>query len=151
MRHSCSIRLYSYIRSAIQLSRYHCSLINDPHKMETKQSHLLMHPVRNERCSDSLTDNNTSMHNCQETTTFHVDNKPVVYSIYSVPARHIYEGAAPCPYCIAPCPNSLTPCPNSLMPCPIYIAPCPNNKIIIHFFLHIQYTVIAVFVFSDSL
>ena len=28
-----------------------------------------------------------------------------------VPARHVSEGAAPCPYCLAPCPNSLAPCP----------------------------------------
>ena len=31
---------------------------------------------------------------------------------HGVPARHISEGAAPCPYC-----------PNSLASCPIYIAP----------------------------
>ena len=41
--------------------------------------------------------------------------------MFSVPARHIYEGAAPCSYCLAPCPTSLAPCP-------IYIAPCPNLK-----------------------
>ena len=40
---------------------------------------------------------------------------------YSVPARHISEGAAPCPYRLAPCPNSLAPRP-------IYIAPCPNRQ-----------------------
>ena len=26
--------------------------------------------------------------------------------LISVPARHISEGAAPCPYCLAPCPNN---------------------------------------------
>ena len=55
----------------------------------------------------------------------------------SVPARHISEGAAPCPYCLAPCPNSLAPCP-------IYMAPCPK-KIKLS-----RIIVIAVFVFSDS-
>ena len=39
----------------------------------------------------------------------------------SVPARHISEGAAPCPY-------RLKPCPNSLVLCPIYIAPCASEK-----------------------
>ena len=46
----------------------------------------------------------------------------------SVAARHIYEGAAPCPYCLAPCPNLK-----------------PKIIIIIFFFLQ---NVIAVFVFS---
>ena len=56
----------------------------------------------------------------------------------SVPARPIYEGAAPCPYCLAPCP--------------IYTAPCPNknkNNNTNIYFLFLQ-NVIAVFVFSDS-
>ena len=39
----------------------------------------------------------------------------------SVAVRHISEGAAPCPYCLASCPNYLAPCP-------IYIAPYPNWK-----------------------
>ena len=39
----------------------------------------------------------------------------------SVPATHISEDAAPCPYCIAPCPNFRAPCP-------IYIAPLPELK-----------------------
>ena len=62
-----------------------------------------------------------------------------VVDLFSVPARPISEGAAPCPYCLAPCP--------------IYTAPCPNKiKIkffIIFIFLFLQ-NVIAVFVFSDS-
>ena len=35
----------------------------------------------------------------------------------SVPATHVSEGAAPCPYCLAPRPNCIAPCPNSLAPC----------------------------------
>ena len=33
----------------------------------------------------------------------------------SVPARHISEGAAPCPYCLAPCPIYTAPCPNTFL------------------------------------
>ena len=39
----------------------------------------------------------------------------------SVPARHISEDAAPCPYRIVPRPNSL-------VHCLIYITPCPMQK-----------------------
>ena len=53
------------------------------------------------------------------TTTHQQPCKPTV--VFSVPARHISESAAPCPYCLAPCPNSLAPCP-------IYIAPCLHFK-----------------------
>ena len=38
-----------------------------------------------------------------------VASTPVSPLLISVPARRIYEGAAPCPYCLAPCPNSLAP------------------------------------------
>ena len=46
-------------------------------------------------------------------------------TVINVPARHIYEGAARCPYCLAPCPNSLAPCP-------IYIAPARILKKKLH-------------------
>ena len=49
--------------------------------------------------------------------------------LHSVPARHISEGAAPCPYCLAPCP---------IIQHPARI-----------FFFFLQY-LIAVFVFSDK-
>ena len=51
---------------------------------------------------------------------------PPLANEYSVLARHISEGAAPCPYCLAPCPNL--------------------QKKFFFFFLQ---NVIAVFVFSD--
>ena len=53
---------------------------------------------------------------------------------YSVPARHISEGAVPCPYCLTPCQIIQRPFPNYLL---------------IFFFFFLQ-NVIAVFVFSDS-
>ena len=61
--------------------------------------------------------------------------------VASVPARHIYEGAAPCPYCLAPCPIIQRP------------ARIRKKKKIINcffnFFIFLQ-NVIAVFVFSNS-
>ena len=56
-------------------------------------------------------------------------------SLYSVPARHISEGAAPCPYCLAPCP---------IIQCPARI----KKKKLNIFFFFLQ-NVIAVFVSSD--
>ena len=47
------------------------------------------------------------------------------WNLTSVPARHISEGSAPCPYCLAPCP--------------IYTVPGrieKQNKIFTYFFLH---------------
>ena len=55
----------------------------------------------------------------------------------SVPARHISEGAAPCPCCLAPCPNSLVPRAGLHSHLPVF-----------NFFFFKQ--IIAVFVFSDS-
>ena len=65
-----------------------------------------------------------------------------IYDLISVPARHISEGAAPCPYCLAPCPIIQGPAQI------IYI----KNKLIFQFYLFFIYlqNVIAVFVISDS-
>ena len=66
-----------------------------------------------------------------------------ILSRYTIAAaRHISEGAAPCPYRLAPCPKSLAPCP-------ICIAPWQNlKKKQKNFTLYI--ILISVFVFSDS-
>ena len=61
----------------------------------------------------------------QRTTHTHTRRSATTHlAIFSVPARHISESAAPCPYCLAPRPNSLVPCPSYLAPCPNSLAPC---------------------------
>ena len=59
--------------------------------------------------------------------------------MYSVPARHISEGAAPCLYCLAPCPIIQRP------------ARIKKKELFIDLFKNFIYlqNVIAVFVFSD--
>ena len=62
----------------------------------------------------------------------------------SVPARQIYEGSAPCPYCLAPCPIIQRPARI------IYLKKKFNkNSNFFLVFFNLQ-NVIAVFVFSDS-
>ena len=50
----------------------------------------------------------TERQQCREHTTWHTHSTLLRY--ISVPARHISEGAAPCPYCLVTCALLELPC-----------------------------------------